>query len=132
LKIRLQSYLAKAGIASRRASEKLINSGKVKVNGKTVKILGTKVDPSTDKVEIDDKKITLQNELVYIVMNKPAGVITTSKDPHGRITVMDLLKGMNKRIYPVGRLDNYIYICISCSSCCKNNSVCFNHWCKPV
>ncbi len=105
MKLRLQSYLAKAGLASRRAGEKLIIEGRVKINGKTVNELGSKVDPGSDKVEVDGKRIIYQPDFVYIVMNKPAGVVTTSKDPYGRPIVLDLIRGIKKRIYPVGRLD---------------------------
>jgi 23S rRNA pseudouridine2605 synthase len=105
LKLRLQSYLSKAGIASRRTSEKIIAEGRVKINGQTVDKLGVKVDPDSDKIEVDGKKILLHHDNIYIVLNKPAGVVTTSKDPFGRPTVLDLVKGIKARIYPVGRLD---------------------------
>ena len=90
---RLQKYLAAAGVASRRASEKLILEGKVAVNGKVVKELGTKVVPGKDKVTVDGKPVRTEEQMVYYLMNKPAGYLTTVKDTHDRPTVMDLLTG---------------------------------------
>jgi len=105
LEERLQKFLARAGIASRRASERLILEGRVKVNGRTVKELGIKIDPSKDEVWVDGKVCRIKSNYVYIVLNKPKGYVTTVKDPFGRLTVMDLLKGFKHRVYPVGRLD---------------------------
>ena len=102
---RLQKYLASAGVASRRASETLIKEGRVSVNGKVVTELGTKVTPGKDKVLVDGKPVQQEEELVYILMNKPAGYVTTVKDTHDRLTVMDLLTGVPYRVFPVGRLD---------------------------
>ena len=102
---RLQKYLAAAGVASRRASEKLILEGKVAVNGKVVKELGTKVVPGKDKVTVDGKPVRTEEQMVYYLMNKPAGYLTTVKDTHDRPTVMDLLTGIPYRVFPVGRLD---------------------------
>ena len=102
---RLQKYLASAGVASRRASETLIKEGRVSVNGKIVTELGTKVTPGKDKVLVDGKPVQQEEELVYILMNKPAGYVTTVKDTHERRTVMDLLTGVPYRVFPVGRLD---------------------------
>ncbi|MBO5140368.1 MAG: rRNA pseudouridine synthase [Peptococcaceae bacterium] len=102
---RLQKYLASAGVASRRASEKLILEGKVAVNGKVVKELGTKVIPGKDKVTVDGKPVRTEEQMVYYLMNKPAGYLTTVKDTHDRPTVMDLLAGIPYRVFPVGRLD---------------------------
>ena len=101
---RLQKYLAAAGVASRRASEKLILEGKVAVNGKVVKELGTKVVPGKDKVTVDGKPVRTEEQMVYYLMNKPAGYLTTVKDTHDRPTVMDLLTGIPYRVFPVGRL----------------------------
>ncbi|MCK8816568.1 rRNA pseudouridine synthase [Natroniella sulfidigena] len=100
---RLQKVMAKAGVASRRKSEELITAGRVKVNGKVVTELGSKVDPSQDQIEVDGKRIQEEN-LVYILLNKPQGYVTTADDPHGRRTVLDLIK-VKQRVYPVGRLD---------------------------
>ena len=102
---RLQKYLASAGVASRRASETLIKEGRVSVNGKIVTELGTKVTPGVDKVLVDGKPVQQEEELVYILMNKPAGYVTTVKDTHDRMTVMDLLTDVPYRVFPVGRLD---------------------------
>ncbi len=103
--IRLQKALADAGIASRRAGEKLIASGRVKVNGQVVTTLGSKVDPVTDVVEVDGKPIDSLVRKRYLMLNKPAGYVTTVSDPEGRRTVLDLLKEVKERVYPVGRLD---------------------------
>lgn len=104
--IRLHKYLAEAGVASRRKAEKLILQGKIKVNGKTVTALGTKVVPNKDKVEYDGKIVTIENNLVYILLNKPIGYVTTAKDQFDRNGVLDLVK-VKERVVPVGRLDMY-------------------------
>ena len=105
-KMRLQKYLAEAGIASRRKSEELIKQGKVSVNGKVVDELGTQVVPNIDKVEYKGKEVTTDNNFIYILLNKPIGYVTTSKDQFGRDSVLNLVK-TNKRLVPVGRLDMY-------------------------
>lgn len=102
---RLQKYLAAAGVASRRASEKLILEGRVSVNGSIVKELGTKVLPGKDTVLVDGKPVKQEEKMVYLLMNKPAGYLTTVKDTHDRPTVMDLLIDVPYRVFPVGRLD---------------------------
>lgn len=104
--IRLQKYLAEAGVASRRKSEEYILEGKVKVNGKIVTELGTKIMPLKDEVEFEGKKIVLEEKQVYILLNKPIGYVTTTKDQFGREDVLDLVK-IKERIVPVGRLDMY-------------------------
>ena len=104
--MRLQKYLALCGIASRRKCEELILNGKVEVNGKIVTELGTKVIPNKDNVKYNGKTVNLEEEKVYILLNKPIGYITTSKEQFGRDKVLDLVK-INKRIVPVGRLDMY-------------------------
>ena len=103
---RLQKYLAECGIASRRKCEEYILEGKVKVNGKVIKELGTKVNPDIDKIEFDGNVVKSQEEKVYILLNKPIGYVTTAEDQFGRDKVLDLVK-TNKRIVPVGRLDMY-------------------------
>lgn len=103
-KIRLQKYLAECGVASRRKSEELISSGKVKVNGKKA-VIGDKVDPKKDRVSVFGKKIKSVEKTVYIMLNKPRGYITTMKDEHDRKCVSELVKDIGVRIYPVGRLD---------------------------
>lgn len=104
---RLQKFLANSGVASRRKCEELILQGKVKVNGNLVTELGTKIDSEKDKVEFNGKVINMRKEKVYILLNKPIGYVTTVKDQFDRDTVMDLVKGVNERLIPVGRLDMY-------------------------
>jgi 23S rRNA pseudouridine2605 synthase len=105
-KMRLQKYLAEAGIASRRKSEELIIQGKVSVNEKVVTELGTQVIPNVDIVKYEEKEVIIDNDFVYILLNKPIGYVTTAKDQFGRDSVLDLVK-TNKRLVPVGRLDMY-------------------------
>ncbi len=104
--IRLQRFLAQSGVASRRKSETYITEGRVKVNGKTVKVLGTKVDPDRDRVTVDGQPIH-QEDLFYAVFNKPKGCITAVSDPEGRRTIMEFLPGLPASVVPVGRLDFY-------------------------
>ena len=103
---RLQKFLANAGIASRRKCEELILEGKVSVNGQVVTELGTKVNPTVDKIEYCGKQVKLPNKFVYILLNKPIGYITTLKDQFNRDSVLDLVK-VKERVVPVGRLDMY-------------------------
>lgn len=103
---RLQKYLAECGVASRRKCEEIIQDGRVAVNGKIIVELGTKIIPGKDKVEIDGKEIVLERK-VYILLNKPVGYVTTMNDEKERPTVMDLLKGVNEKVVPVGRLDMF-------------------------
>ena len=104
--VRLQKYLANCGIASRRKAEELIKNGKISVNGRVVTELGTKINPKVDKVLYNGKEVKLEDEHVYILLNKPIGYVTTAKDQFERDTVMDLVK-VKERIVPVGRLDMY-------------------------
>ncbi|MCG0278905.1 MAG: rRNA pseudouridine synthase [Thermanaeromonas sp.] len=103
--MRLQKYLAQAGIASRRRAEELIRAGRVKVNGETVTTMGFKVEPGRDAVEVDGKIVELETKKVYYLLYKPAGYVSTARDPQGRPKVVDLLQGVRERVYPVGRLD---------------------------
>ena len=103
---RLQKYLANNGIASRRKCEELISQGKVKVNDKVVTELGTKIDLDQDIVKFDGKEVKPIKKMVYILLNKPIGYVTTADDQFGRDTVLDLVK-VKERIVPVGRLDMY-------------------------
>jgi pseudouridine synthase len=105
---RLQKYLARAGIASRRHAEELIEMGVVSVNGAVIRELGTRVDPDTDEVRVRGRVVRLPRAApLYILLNKPRETVTTAHDPQGRRTVLDLLPAewVARRVYPVGRLD---------------------------
>lgn len=102
---RLQKVMAKAGIASRRKCERLISEGKVVVNGEVIDILGTKVDPKRDVIEIEGKALRLVVKKVYVMLNKPANYLTTSYDPFSRKTIMDLVDIKEPRLFAIGRLD---------------------------
>lgn len=102
--MRLQKYLAHAGVASRRAAEELIVRGKVRVNGKVVRELGTSVDADA-RVDVSGKRVVLETEPAYVVMHKPVNVVTTMRDPQGRRTVAELIPKDLPRVVPVGRLD---------------------------
>lgn len=104
MSIRVQKYLADAGICSRRKAEQYILEGKVRVNDKVVFELGTKVTED-DEVYFENKKVKIEDKKIYIMLNKPVNYITTVKDQFGRATVMDLIKDINYRLVPVGRLD---------------------------
>ena len=102
---RLQKIIARAGIASRRHAEQLILSGQVRVNGKTVTALGTKADPTTDKVEAAGRTITSDARHVYLLLHKPPEVVSSLADPEGRKTLRNFLRGFPERVYPVGNLE---------------------------
>jgi len=102
---RLQKILSRTGVTSRRKAEALMMEGRVTVNGKTVTELGTKADLDRDHIKVDGKLLHAPKRLVYIALNKPKACVTTMFDPEGRETVMDLLKGLKGRVFPVGRLD---------------------------
>ena len=106
--VRLQKFLANQGVCSRRKAEEYITNGAVKVNGKVVTELGTKINPETDEIIFNGKKIEKQSNApkVYILLNKPIGYVTTTKDQFDRDTVLDLVK-VKEKILPVGRLDMY-------------------------
>ncbi|EQK37947.1 pseudouridine synthase [Paraclostridium bifermentans] len=103
--MRINKYIASCGIASRRKAEELIIENRVKVNGKIVNELSFQINEDEDKVEVDGKTIGLEEELVYIMLNKPEGYVTTVKDQFDRKSVIDLVKGVGARVYPIGRLD---------------------------
>lgn len=102
---RLQKIIAAAGIASRRKAEELITSGSVTVNGKIMTELGSKADAERDHIRVNGKLLRGPERHIYLLMNKPKGYVTTVKDPENRPTVMDLVRGITARVYPVGRLD---------------------------
>jgi 23S rRNA pseudouridine2605 synthase len=102
---RLQKVMAEFGVASRRKAEEIIAAGRVKVNGIQVTEPGTKVDKEKDVIEVDGKLIKGPDSKVYILLNKPVGYITSAKDQFGRPTVLDLVKGVGVRVFPIGRLD---------------------------
>jgi 23S rRNA pseudouridine2605 synthase len=102
---RLQKIIAAAGVASRRKAEELITSGRVAVNGKAVTELGSKADPEHDHIRVDGKLLRREQRHKYLLLNKPRGYVTTVSDPDHRSTVMELVRGVGGRVYPVGRLD---------------------------
>lgn len=102
---RLQKIIARAGFASRREAEEMIRTGRVTVNGRVTTELGSKADPEQDHVKVDGKLITRREDPRYILLYKPKEVMTTVNDPEGRKTVVDLVRGVRERIFPVGRLD---------------------------
>lgn len=102
---RLQKIIAAAGVASRRKAEELITQGRVSVNGQVITELGSKADAERDDIKVDGKLLRGPQRNVYLLLNKPKGYVTTVSDPEGRPTVMDLVKNVGQRVYPVGRLD---------------------------
>jgi 23S rRNA pseudouridine2605 synthase len=102
---RLQKIIAAAGVASRRKAEELIAGGLVSVNGKIVTELGSKADPAHDHIKVNGKLLSGPERPVYVLLHKPKGYVTTVTDPEGRPTVLDLVRGLGSRVYPVGRLD---------------------------
>src|SRR5271156_2705622 len=102
---RLQKIIAHAGIASRRHAEQLIRSGQVRVNGEVITELGSKADPSKDKIEAAGRLIEQKEDLAYLIMHKPPEVVSTLADPEGRKTLRNFLRGFPERVYPVGNLE---------------------------
>src|SRR5438094_9183139 len=102
---RLQMILAHAGVASRRKAETLIETGHVSVNGKISRELGSKADLDEDVIVVDGRTIREEQDKVYYVLYKPAGIVTTLSDPEGRTTIKNYLERIPERVYPVGRLD---------------------------
>ncbi|MBW1679240.1 MAG: rRNA pseudouridine synthase [Deltaproteobacteria bacterium] len=105
MKVRIQKIIATSGITSRRKAEELIKEGRVTINGRKVAKPGTLADPGKDKIRVDGKLITGNNKKLYILLNKPRGYITSFDDPQNRPKVIDLLKKIKTRVFPVGRLD---------------------------
>ncbi len=103
--IRLQKIIANAGIASRREAERLIDEGRVSVNGAVVRKQGTLADPKVDRIQVNGRPLPAEEKKVYLILNKPRGCLTTVKDNQARPTVMDFFKDLPARVYPVGRLD---------------------------
>ncbi|WP_136795168.1 pseudouridine synthase [Desulfosediminicola ganghwensis] len=104
-KVRLQKYLASCGVASRRKAEEYISHGRVKINGQTIISMGEKITPGEDLIQFDGKNVVPPEEFVYVLLNKPAGYVTTLSDPQGRPIVTSLVKDIGHRLFPVGRLD---------------------------
>ncbi len=104
VELRLQKFLSEAGVTSRRKAEDLIRAGLVRVNGRSVTELGTKINPAKDSVEVRGKPVRAQEKLLFC-FHKPSQVVSTLADPHGRKCVRDFLKGVGARLYPIGRLD---------------------------
>lgn len=102
---RLQKILSQAGVASRRQAEEIIREGRVTVNGAVITEMGSKADIDRDHIKVDGRLLHAPKQLVYIALHKPNNTVTTVSDPEGRATVMQLLKGVKERVYPVGRLD---------------------------
>jgi pseudouridine synthase len=105
MKIRLQKIIAQAGMASRRQAEQLITEGKVTVNGKVVTKLGSVADPIEDSIMVRRRALPTARDFIYVILNKPRGYLTAERDDRGERTVMDLLKKVKTRVFPVGRLD---------------------------
>lgn len=105
MKIRLQKILSQAGVASRRAAEEMIRQGRVTVNGEVVTEMGSGADPDTDRIRVDGNPVVPAARKVYLLLNKPAGCVTTFRDPQGRKTVFDFIPEAGERVFPVGRLD---------------------------
>ena len=103
--MRLNRYLARAGVSSRRAADEIIASGRVRVNGEVVTALATTLDPSVDTVEVDGRQVRLPKTATSIILNKPAGYVVTMDDPQGRPTVVSLVEGAGEALVPIGRLD---------------------------
>lgn len=103
--IRLQKYLAGCGIASRRKAEEIIAQGRVTVDGEVVTAMGAQVNPARQEIRLDGKVVIPHDDLLYVLLNKPQGYVTTLSDPQGRPIVTSLLHGINARLFPVGRLD---------------------------
>ena len=101
---RLQKLIARSGLCSRRAAEELLAAGRVRVNGE-VSALGDRADPACDRIEVDGKPLAAAPELVYLMLNKPRGYVTTLADERGRATAAELVADCDTRVFPVGRLD---------------------------
>ena len=103
MQVRLNKYISQSGLASRRAADRLITEGKIRVNGSVVSVLGYKIDPARDRVEVDGRTIHPSEDRIYMMLHKPPGCLVTRKDPFRRPTVMDLLPPHASGAFPVGR-----------------------------
>ncbi len=103
--MRINKFLAQAGLGSRRACEKFVLEGKIKINGKIITNLATDIDPEKDKITFEDKLLKTTQRKIYLILNKPSGYLVTSSDPFKRKTVLDLVPIFPERIFPIGRLD---------------------------
>ena len=103
--MRINKFLAQAGLGSRRACEKFVLEGKIKINGKIITNLATDIDPEKDKITFEDKLLKITQRKIYLILNKPSGYLVTSSDPFKRKTVLDLVPIFPERIFPIGRLD---------------------------
>src|SRR6185295_6589196 len=102
---RLQKIISRAGISSRRHAEQLILSGQVRVNGTTIRELGSKADAACDRIEVSGRKVDAEERRVYLLLNKPPEIVSSLADPEGRKTLRNLLRGFPERVYPVGNLE---------------------------
>ncbi len=105
MQIRLNKFLSQTGTASRREADKIIAEGRVEVNGVAIQVLGYKIDDTKDRVEVDGKRVKKDENLIYLMLNKPSGYLVTLKDPFSRPTIKELLPNLKKKVFPVGRLD---------------------------
>ncbi len=105
MQIRLNKFLSQTGTASRREADKMIAEGRVEVNGVAVQVLGYKIDDTKDRIEVDGKRVKKDENLIYLMLNKPSGYLVTLKDPFSRPTIKELLPSLKKKVFPVGRLD---------------------------
>jgi len=105
MQIRLNKFLSQTGTASRREADKMIAEGRVEVNGVAVQVLGYKINDTKDRIEVDGKRVKKDENLIYLMLNKPSGYLVTLKDPFSRPTIKELLPNLKKKVFPVGRLD---------------------------
>jgi pseudouridine synthase len=106
MQIRLNKFLAQAGVASRREADRMIAQGRVKVNGQVIEVLGHKIDDEKDRVDVDGSRVEREEGLVYLMLNKPPGYLVTLKDNFQRPTIQQLLPSLSQRVFPIGRLDS--------------------------
>jgi len=105
MKVRLNKFLSQSGVSSRREADKMIENGRIKINGRVVNTLGIKIDDDKDTIEVNGKEVKKDRNLIYLLLNKPSGYLVTLKDPFKRPTIMNFLSHLEKRVFPVGRLD---------------------------